>query len=463
MMSLIEKYIKGIRFLLPSPFSIAILLTLFTFILAFFWPMNIYIEDLNWVDKFTQILISWNDGLWNVQGMAFAVQMMLMLLLGHVLALSKSVDAAINKLLPFCTNNAKSALIVTFFTLIVSWFNWGLGLIFGAIFCKKIMDYASQISIGLNHGLIGAAGYSGLMIWHGGISGSSLVKISEVGHLKDLAPEIVKSSVPLLIGFSKTVFSNMNIAVTCSLLVTLPITMYFLGKKTKVVVPNKTKEIKYEDKKFNLIGFEKFDQSKLAGTIIGLFIIIFCGYLAISHPLTKSFQFINPNYLNLTLLGLALVFHRTISSFLRATEKAIVGTVGILIQFPLYFGIMGVVSDTGIINDLATYFQSISSNYTYPIFTFLSAGLVNFLVPSGGGQWYIQGPLIIQSAIEMGIPLSKSIMAMAYGDQLTNMMQPFWALPLLGITGLKAKDILPYTLIMMLVGLVVFSLGLLIF
>ena len=388
--------------------------------------------------------------------MAFTVQMMLMLLLGHVLALSKSVDAAINKLLPFCSNNAKSALIVTFFTLIVSWFNWGLGLIFGAIFCKKIMDYASQISIGLNHGLIGAAGYSGLMIWHGGISGSSLVKISEIGHLKDLAPEIVKSSVPLLIGFSKTVFSNMNIAVTCSLLVTLPITMYFLGKKTKVVVPNKTKEIKYENKKFNLIGFEKFDQSKLAGTIIGLFIIIFCGYLAISHPLTKSFQFINPNYLNLTLLGLALVFHRTISSFLRATEKAIVGTVGILIQFPLYFGIMGVVSDTGIINDLATYFQSISSNYTYPIFTFLSAGLVNFLVPSGGGQWYIQGPLIIQSAIEMGIPLSKSIMAMAYGDQLTNMMQPFWALPLLGITGLKAKDILPYTLIMMLVGLVVF-------
>lgn len=462
-MSLIVKYIKGVRFLLPSPFSIAILLTLFTFIMAFFWPKNVYVEDLNWLDKFINILKSWNDGLWNVQGMAFAVQMMLMLLLGHVLALSKSVDAAINKLLPFCSNNAKSALIVTFFTLIVSWFNWGLGLVFGAIFCKKIMDYASQFSIGLNHGLIGAAGYSGLMIWHGGISGSSLVKISEVGHLKDLAPEIVKSSVPLLIGFSKTVFSNMNIAVTCSLLVTIPITMYFLGKKTKVVIPKKMKEIKYEDKKFNLIGFEKFDNSKLAGTVIGFFIIFFCGYLAIIHPLTKSFQFINPNYLNLTLLGLALVFHRTISSFLRATEKAIVGTVGILIQFPLYFGIMGVVSDTGIINDLATYFQSISSNYTYPIFTFLSAGLVNFLVPSGGGQWYIQGPLIIQSAIEMGIPLSKSIMAMAYGDQLTNMMQPFWALPLLGITGLKAKDILPYTLIMMLVGLVVFSLGLLIF
>ena len=99
-------------------------------------------------------------------------------------------------------------------------------------------------------------------------------------------------------------------------------------------------------------------------------------------------------------------------------------------QKPLYE--LGIVSETGIIGDLAAFFQSISTNYTYPIFTFISAGMVNFFVPSGGGQWYVQGPLIIQSAIEMEIPLNKSIMAMAYGDQLTNMMQPFWALPLLG-------------------------------
>ena len=462
-MSLIEKYIKGIRFLLPSPFSIALLLTLFTFILAIFWPTQPLSEDLNWIDKFTGILISWNDGLWNVKGLAFAVQMMLMLLLGHVLALSSIVDAFINKLLPFCSNNAKSAFTITFFTLIVSWFNWGLGLVFGAIFCKKIMDYASRFSISLNNGLIGASGYSGLMIWHGGISGSSLVKISESGHLLDIAPKSVKSSVPNLIDFSQTVFSNMNIAVTFSLLVAIPMTTYFLGKKTKALIPKRNQELHPKNHEGKLIGVEKLDHSKLVGLIIGLFIIIFCGYLAISHPATSSFQFINPNFINLILLGLALVFHRSIISFLSTSEKAISATVGILIQFPLYFGIMGVVSDTGIISDLALYFQSISSKYTYPIFTFLSAGLVNFLVPSGGGQWYIQGPLIIQSALEMGIPLNKSIMAMAYGDQLTNMMQPFWALPLLGITGLKAKDILPYTLIIMLVGLVVFSLGLLIF
>ena len=462
-MSLIEKYIKGIRFLLPSPFSIALLLTLFTIFLALIWPDHSLSENQNWLNKFVNILNSWNNGLWNVKGLAFAIQMMLMLLLGHVLALSSPVNAAINQLIPFCSNNARSALIITFFTLIVSWFNWGLGLVFGAIFCKKIMDYAAKSSIGLNHGLIGACGYSGLMIWHGGISGSSLVKISERGHLTDLAPESVKSNVPELIDFSNTVFSNMNIVVTCSLLVALPITMYVLGKKTKVVVPNVKTTTEKDIQKNNLIGLEKLDHSKFTGLFVGFFILLFCVYLAISHPYKSSFQFINPNYLNLTLLGLALVFHGKIFTFLKAIEKSIGGTAGILIQFPLYFGIMGIISETVIISDLAAYFKTISTNYTYPIFTFISAGMVNFFVPSGGGQWYIQGPLIIQSAVEMGIPLNKSIMAMAYGDQLTNMMQPFWALPLLGITGLKAKDIIPYTLILMVVGFIIFTLGLLIF
>jgi short-chain fatty acids transporter len=93
----------------------------------------------------------------------------------------------------------------------------------------------------------------------------------------------------------------------------------------------------------------------------------------------------------------------------------------------------------------------------------LSAGIVNIFVPSGGGQWAIQGPIIIETSQQLGISLSKNIMALAYGDQLTNMLQPFWALPLLGITGLKAKEILPYTLLLMILGGFIFISGLLIF
>ena len=163
------------------------------------------------------------------------------------------------------------------------------------------------------------------------------------------------------------------------------------------------------------------------------------------------------------MLGLALVFHGSFSSFLNAVQEAISGASGILIQFPLYFGIMGIMRESGMVVQISDFFVSIANETTLPIFTFFSSGLVNIFVPSGGGQWAVQGPVIIESALKLGVPLPKAIMALAYGDQITNMLQPFWALPLLGITKLKAKEILPYTLLLMVAGSVIFLVGLLLF
>ena len=160
---------------------------------------------------------------------------------------------------------------------------------------------------------------------------------------------------------------------------------------------------------------------------------------------------------------MSIGLHKTLGNFSRALQRAIGDVSGILIQFPLYFGIMGLMSETHIISMLSTHFSEISTTNSFPLFTLLSAGIVNIFVPSGGGQWAIQGPIILETAQELKIPLGKAIMSLAYGDQLTNMLQPFWALPLLGITKLKAKEILPYTLILMLVASVIFITALLIF
>src|SRR5699024_1595655 len=118
---------------------------------------------------------------------------------------------------------------------------------------------------------------------------------------------------------------------------------------------------------------------------------------------------------------------------------------------------------SGLIVVFSDSITSIATEYTLPFFTFLSAGVVNFFVPSGGGQWAIQGPIIIETSQQLGANLEKSILAMAYGDQLTNMLQPFWALPLLGITRLKPQQLLPYSAVVFLVGLLVFGVGLLVF
>ena len=155
--------------------------------------------------------------------------------------------------------------------------------------------------------------------------------------------------------------------------------------------------------------------------------------------------------------------HKSIFTFLGAIDQAIGGVSGILIQFPLYYGIMGIMKDAGLMSSVAEYISSIATDQSFPILTLMSSGALNVLVPSGGGQWIVQGPILIETAINNDISLSKTVMAMSYGDQLTNMMQPFWALPLLAITGLKAKEILPYTLLLMGAGLIIFTTALIIF
>jgi short-chain fatty acids transporter len=210
-------------------------------------------------------------------------------------------------------------------------------------------------------------------------------------------------------------------------------------------------------------GAEKLDHSRILAYIFGTIIIGLSLYKAFLKPDEISLKIITPNYINFVLLGLAIILHGSFYKFLSAVDSAISGASGILIQFPLYFGIMGIMSNSGLVEQFSAFFVQHSTEVTFPIYTFFSAGIVNIFVPSGGGQWAVQGPIIVTAANELGVSLPKSIMALAYGDQLTNMLQPFWALPLLGITGLKAKQILPYTLFLMLIGMVIFIGGLLIF
>ncbi len=443
---------------LPSPFTIAVLLTLLTIVLAL-----IFTENTSDKNHLVTILSFWENGIWNNALLVFAYQMMLILVLGHVLVLSKPMEKLILKITKFVHNPSSAALLVALPTLLVSFFNWGLGLIFGAILARKVGEHAQANNILINYPLVGASGYAGLMVWHGGISGSAPIKVSESGHLKGLLQDVSTSEtlaqLPDSISTSLTVFSTWNLILFVLVAISISGLAYFLGKTTK---PSKFSLNEYKFKsvgKEQLEGAERLDYSKIVAAIFGIFIL--SAFLFQYLPAIRSLN-ITPNMLNFFMLGLAILLHGNFKSFLVAVEEAIGDTSGILIQFPLYFGIMGIMGSSGMINTISDFFVSISTTVTLPIFTFLSAGLVNIFVPSGGGQWAVQGPLVIESALQLGVPLPKAIMALAYGDQVTNMLQPFWALPLLGITKLKAKEILPYTLIFMLIGSLIYIGGLLI-
>ncbi len=406
----------------------------------------------------------WESGVWSNALLVFAYQMMLILVLGHILVLSKPMNRLIQGLTAYVTNTRNAVILVSVSTMLVSFFNWGLGLIFGAILARKVAEAAQSRGFSINYPLVGAAGYVGLMIWHGGISGSAPSKVSESGHLggfmESISDPTIQAQLPDLIPYSETIFSTFNLVMFGTLLILVPLFLSFIAKKVPDTPTNLPIYTGPDSDNNSVKGAERIDRSKIVCIGFGIVILVAFFYQYFS-ALTNLI--ITPNMLNFFMLGLALILHGNFQNFLNAVEEAIKGASGILIQFPLYFGIMGIMSQSGMVGQISDFFVSIANETTLPIFTFFSAGLVNIFVPSGGGQWAVQGPIVLESAIKLGVPLPKAIMALAYGDQVTNMLQPFWALPLLGITKLKAKEILPYTLLLMIIGSVVFITGLLLF
>lgn len=444
---------------LPSPFTIAVLLTLGTIVLAWVFTENSS-DDYHLI----ALLSYWEEGIWDENLLVFGYQMMLILVLGHVLVLSKPMERLILRLTGVVRNPASAALMVALSTMLVTFFNWGLGLVFGAILARKVGEYARDNGIAINYPLVGAAGYSGSMVWHGGISGSAPLKAAETGHIKALlansASEGVMAQLPDSISTALTIFSPANLLIYLLIVALISFIAYRLGKATAptaIDLPLSPVQIRDAHKP---TGAERLDHSRILSSAFGVLILVAFGLQY--TPMLRTLN-LTPNMLNFFMLGLALVMHGSIGSFLRAIEEAIGDTAGILIQFPLYFGIMGIMAGSGMIATISDFFASVANSTTLPFVTFMSASIVNLFVPSGGGQWAIQGPMVLESALSLGVPLPKVVMALAYGDELTNMLQPFWALPLLGITRLRAKEILPYTLLFMLAGFVVYSAALFLF
>ena len=444
---------------LPSPFTIAVLLTILTIFLALIFAKP---SMIGYGDYAIETLRYWEKGVWSSGLLEFAYQMMLILVLGHVLVLSKPVSNLIMKITRHCNDTASSAAIVASLTMLVAFFNWGLGLIFGALLARKIAEHAQKNDLKLNYPIVGASGYMGMMVWHGGISGSAPIKINEVGHLSNIMTNNsfeLMHKVPSSIDFSQTIFSFSNVLIFTIVVLVISGLFYVLGKNSQPTEINLSQYKMHQDEK-SLIKTDRLDNSRILATIFGLLILVTFFYRYFDAIKVLK---ITPNLINFLMLGLGILFHGSFKNFTSAVVESISDISGILIQFPLYFGIMGIMSSSGMVTQISDFFVSFSTETTLPIVTFFSAGLVNIFVPSGGGQWVIQGPIVIESALKLGVPLNKAIMALAYGDQITNMLQPFWALPLLGITKLKAKEILPYTLLAMLVGSVIYIIGILLF
>jgi short-chain fatty acids transporter len=420
---LVERY-------LPDPFIFVIILTLLSAIMATaFTPANP-----------VQVLNAWGSGFWNL--LQFAMQMLLVLLSGYMLASTPIIKRLLAKLASFASTPAKAIIWVTLVSLLGSWLNWGFGLVIGALFAKAI---ARQTRV--DYRLLVASAYSGFIVWHGGLAGSVPLTIATPGHFSAQSIGVISTS--------ETLFSGFNMAIVLGLFIIMPlVNRYMLPSKKDSVFVEKDKLC--DPLPVQIIATrpaEKMEHSRLLGLSIGLLGLTYLSYYFV----------LNNGALNLnSVIGLflftAILLHQTPHNLLLSLQQAIPSGAGIVIQFPFYAGIMAIMIDTGLAQQISHGFIAIASAESLPLWGFLSAGLVNIFVPSGGGQWAVQAPIVIPAAQALGADIPRVAMAVAWGDAWTNLIQPFWALPVLAIAGLKAKDIMGFCLVQLIITGVFISL-----
>ena len=455
----------GFRRTAPDPFVLAVLLTLVTLVLV------LVRTDLT----FDGAVNAWagTEGVWSAGLLKFGMQMCLILVTGHALASSPPVSTGLDWLAGRAKSPAMAVGLVAFVAVSLGMLNWGLGLIAGALMARRVGVATEKLGVRVHYPLLAAAGYTGMLVWHGGFSGSAPLKVTTDAQIAD----IFGGEAPFeALSIMDTVLSPMNLFVTGGLLVIVPALLMLMSPKREEdrllasgfgVGEEKTKPEPDEDKPLVPRALE--DTPVVSLLLVGLIAWWAWGYyfpsadsetgVAPASGITR----LTPDTVNMTVLMLGLVLHGTPRRYVRAVEEAAGGCAGIILQFPLYAGIMGLMSVSGLSAELSTALGAGSNETTLPLLTLVSAGVVNLFVPSGGGQWAVQGPIAMQAAVDAGVSPAKMVMAVAYGDELTNMLQPFWALPLLAITRARARDIVGYTAIVMVVAGGWMALGLVVF
>ncbi|HJL16760.1 MAG TPA: TIGR00366 family protein [Sandaracinaceae bacterium LLY-WYZ-13_1] len=437
-----QRFESFFRATAPDPFVLAVGLTLVVFGLA------MAVEGTGPLD----VVRAWqgDSGFWSL--LAFSMQMVLILVTGHALAATRPVRALIHRVARWPRNGAQAAALVAAVAIACALLNWGLGLIVGALLAREVGRAAQREGTRAHYPLLVAAGYSGLMCWHGGFSGTAPLKMTTAPDVARFLGEGLAGRVDP-VPFTETVLGAGNLVVSGGLLVIVPLLCYALAPRRDDPVEGIEAFAVADDPDLAPEAPPQTVPERIERSPITMALIAVPLVAAIAlwfHEV--GIGALDPNAINLIFLTAGLLLHGSLARYAAAVGEAVKGASGIVLQFPFYAGIMGVMRTTGLAADLADFLASHAPAEAYTVVTFLSSGLVNLFVPSGGGQWAVQGPIAVTAARELGLPIEQAIMAVAYGDQWTNMLQPFWALPLLAITGIRARDILGYTALFLIVG-----------
>ena len=336
--------------------------------------------------------------------------------------------------------------------MVACWLNWGLGLVVSALLAREI---AKRIRI--DFGWLVAAAYTGFVISTEGLSGSIALSQATHGSALNIVEKVTGQLTPL----SQTVFTRFNLIPIVVLFLVLPFVFRYLGPPAAVAQFADPEKLRTEDQlhkgkeKTDTIG-SKLDHAWILNVLLAAF-----GTAALVREWMRDGFSLDLNSVIMTLLLAGLLAHWTPAAYVAAVQRAARITGSLILQYPLYGGLMGIMTGTGLAGVLAKVFIRFATAHTLPFYTYLTSLIITLFVPSGGGHWAVQGPFAIPAARDLHASYAATTMAVAMGESVANMLQPFWALPILAIAGIPMRRVMGFMVITFAISGIAFAASLL--
>lgn len=405
--------------------------------------------------SFGVIADAWGGGLWDL--LPFTMQMSLVVITGYVLATAGPVHAVIRALARVPKTTRSATAMVASFAMVSSWFNWGFSLVFSAMLALEIARRFERA----DYRALAAASLLGLgSVWAQGLSGSAALQMATPGALTPAIREIVEGGgkVPHgVIGLGSTIFLWQS-------LVSVFVEIVIVTALVYAIAPNEKRAVTAADLKITLpappvdepapkLGWSRFAEKLEHSTVLSFATFALGAYYLVRYFRAASSipNAVTLNVINLGFLLVGLLLHRTPHRLMNAVRAAVPAVWGIILQFPFYAGIAAIMTRTHLSESIARAFVSVSTSFTYPAAIAVYSFILGVFVPSGGSKWIIEAPYVMGAAHELKVHLGWMVAVYDLGEALANLVQPFWMLPVLGLFGLKARDVMGYTFVVFVV------------
>ncbi len=427
---------------MPDPYVFAAILTILVAILA---------KTLVPGQSVGGIAGAWYGGIFNI--FTFAFQMVLIVVTGYALASSAPIHSALERVASMPKTPRDAVALTVVVSLLTSWLNWGFGLIAAALFAREI---AKRVK--LDFGWLVAAAYTGFVVSTEGLSGSIVLSQATPGSVLNLVEKTVGHSLPL----RQTSFAGFTILPELVLLVALPLIYRFLEPPPEQSTFANPEQLRAEDQRKSTGEARRTLGATLDNAWILNVALAAIGFIALTVQWRSKNFSLDLNSVIMLCLLLGLLFHWTPIAYVTAVKNAGRVTGSLILQYPLYGGIMGIMTATGLAHLISQWFVAFSTARTLPFWTYICSLVITLFIPSGGGHWAVQGPFVLLAAKQLHASFSATTMAVAMGESVANMIQPFFALPLLAIAGIPMRRMMGFMVMTFLIAVTVFGISLIV-